>query len=142
MDVDADHLEAGPLRHVGEQQPRVADWHAELVAAHPGGDVRMAPGVDVGVHPQRHPGAAALADRLGVDALQLAARFGVDGLEAEGDRPRDLGGALADAGEDDLVRRKPALRATSISPTELQSALAPRPWIRRTRPSVEFALRA
>ena len=38
--------------------------------------------------------------------------------------------------------RKPALSATSISPTELQSALAPRPWIRRTRPSVEFALSA
>ena len=99
----------GRLRHVGEQQPRLADRHAELVAAHPGRDVRMAPGVDVGVHPQRHAGAAALADRLGVDALQLAARFGVDGLEAEGDRPRDLGGALADAGEDDLVREEAGL---------------------------------
>ena len=54
----------------------------------------MAPGVDVGVDPQRHAGAAALAARNGVDPLQLAARFGVDGLEAEGDRPRELVGVL------------------------------------------------
>ena len=110
VDVDAHHLEARPLRHLREERARVADRHAELVAAHPGGDVRMAPGVDVGVHPQRHAGAAALARRLGVDALQLAARFGVDRLEAEGDRPRDLGAALADAGEDDLLRREAGLQ--------------------------------
>ena len=42
--------------------------------------------------------------RDGVDALELARRLGVDGLDAEVDRLRQLGVRLADAGEDDLRR--------------------------------------
>src|SRR5829696_3947353 len=107
--MDADDLETGPLGHVREQQPRFADRHAELVPFHPGRDVGMSLRVDVRVDPQRDPRPAALADRLGVDPLELAAGFGVDGLQAERDRPGNLGPRLADAGEDDLIRREAGL---------------------------------
>ena len=41
---------------------------------------------------------------MAVDALELAFRLGVDRLDAEVDRLRQLGVCLADAGEDDLGR--------------------------------------
>ena len=44
------------------------------------------------------------ARAMRVDALELAFRLGVDRLDAEVDRLRQLGVRLADAGEDDLRR--------------------------------------
>ena len=76
---------------------------AELVRLGPGRDVRMAAGVDVGVDPQRDARARLPLARQDVDALQLAFRLGVDRLDAEVDRLRQLRRGLADAGEDDLL---------------------------------------
>ena len=67
----------------------------------------MALGVDVGVDPDRNAdlGAAVGGDRG--DAIELARRLDVDGVDARGDRERQLVARLADAGEDDVARREP-----------------------------------
>ena len=62
--------------------------------------------------------------RQRLHALELAGRLDVDRLEAERHRARELGVRLADAGEDDVVRREAGLRASSISQIELASAPA------------------
>ena len=64
-----------------------------LLALRPGGDVRMAPRVDVGVDAQRDARARLPLARQRVDALELACRLGVDGPDAEVDRLRQLGRA-------------------------------------------------
>ena len=64
----------------------------------------MAAGVDVGVDADGDARARLPGARDGVDALELALRLGVDRLDAEVDRLRQLGRGLADAGEDDLRR--------------------------------------
>ena len=67
----------------------------------------MAACVDVGIDAERDPGARLPLPRQAIDPLELALRFGVDGLDAEIDRLRELRGGLADAGEDDLLGDEP-----------------------------------
>ena len=62
----------------------------------------MAPGVDVGIHAQRHAHAPAVGDGELVEAIELARRFDVDGVHVEGDGAGELRRRLADAGEDDV----------------------------------------
>ena len=67
----------------------------------------MAARVDVRVDADRDARARLRARARRVDALELAFRLGVDRLDAEVDRLRQLGLRLADAGEDDLRRDEP-----------------------------------
>ena len=66
----------------------------------------MAAGVDVGVDAHRDARCAPGARGDGGDPRHLAGRLGVDGADAEADRALELVARLADAGEDDLVRRE------------------------------------
>ena len=62
----------------------------ELVGLQPGRDVRMAARVDVGIDPERHPGARLPFAREEIDPLELTLRFRIDGLDPEIDRLRQL----------------------------------------------------
>ena len=75
---------------VAKQRARIVERQAELVDLQAGGDVRMAAGIDVGVHADRHAGdrAEPRGDRF--DARQLAGRFDVDRLQPERDGAFEL----------------------------------------------------
>ena len=103
----------------------------------------MALGVDVGVdaHRDAHRAAQARADRL--EPRQLARRFDVDRLEPERDRrTRAPRGVLPTPVKTICDGAKPALRATSISHTELASTALPSSRSSRAIASVEFAFSA
>ena len=106
--VQTDDLDA--LRDRGRGAPARATssiGDAELVGLQACRDVRVAPRVDVGVHADGDPRAGLALARQRVDPLDLAGRLHVDRPDAELDRLRQLGGRLADAGEDDLRRDEP-----------------------------------
>ncbi len=103
VNVRADRLQAAPSRHLAKQRRRFVDRHAELVRLEPRGDVRMALRVDVGIDAQRHPRPHVLRDGALIDPIELAGRLDVDRQQSERHRAIDLGGALADAGEHDLI---------------------------------------
>ncbi len=67
--------------------------------------------VDVRIDSQRDAGRLPLPPGLGVDLLHLALRLRVEREEARGDAGADLLVRLADAREDDPVRREPRLEA-------------------------------
>ena len=103
--VEADDLEPVGAREArGRCRATASIGDAELVGLQAGRDVRMAPRVDVGVHPQRDARARLPLARQHVDPLELPFRLGVDRPDAEVDRLRQLRRGLADAGEDDLRR--------------------------------------
>ena len=108
VDVDADGRERRPRLHLAEQRRRRLDRHAELVRLEAGRDVRMAPGVDVGVDAQGDPGDDAAVGGEPGQPVQLPGRLDVDGQQAERDGAVEFVEALADAGEDDLGGREPA----------------------------------
>ncbi len=70
---------------------RFVNRDAELVGLEARRDVRMAARVDVRIDADRDPRACLPRAREGVDALELAFRLGVDRLDAEVDRLRQLG---------------------------------------------------
>ncbi len=90
-----------------EQLARIVHRHAELVDLEAGGNVRVAQGVDVGIHPHRHTRDATEALRDRFDPRELAGRLDVDRFDAQIDGAFELGGRFADAGEHDLRRREP-----------------------------------
>ena len=108
VDVRADRQQAAARRHLAKQRRRLVDRHAELVRLQPGGNVRMAPRVDVGIDAQRDARRRILRDRALIDAIELAWRFDVDRQQPERHRAIDLRRALADAGEHDLIGTKAA----------------------------------
>ena len=63
----------------------------------------MAFRIDVGIDAQRDARRYILGDRALIDAIELSGRFDVDRQQAQRDGAIDLGGALADAGEHDLI---------------------------------------
>ena len=138
-----DEPQARQTAPLAVDRARLLQRHAELVGLQPGGDVRMAPGVDVGVDAQRHARLAPLRARDLGDAIELAGRFRVDRADAVGDRVLQLVARLADAGEDDVApaRSRRAARP-AISPPELASARLPSARSRRAIASVELAFSA
>ena len=109
MNVDGDELERGTPGQAGEQPVGLVERHAELVDLEAGRNMRMAPGVDVGVDANRHARHEPRPHRQRLDALELAGRFDVDRLQPERHRAFELGVRLADAGEDDVARRETGL---------------------------------
>ena len=97
-----------PRRHLAKQRRRFVDRHAELVRLEAGRNVRVALRVDVGIDAQRDARPRALRDGALIDAIELARRLDVDRQQAQRDGAIDLGGALADAGEHDLIGAEPA----------------------------------
>jgi hypothetical protein len=100
--VHADEAQPGQPLPLAIDREGVLQRDAELVRLQAGGDVRMAPGVDVGIDAQRHARLPLQPARDGGDAIELARRLGVDGADAVRDRVFELGPGLADAGEDDI----------------------------------------
>ena len=97
----------------GDQLPRLVGRHAELVRFQTGRDVRMTPGVDVGIDANRHSGVVLHAGRDGFDPRELARRFDVDRLESQRDGAFELGVRLAHAGKHD-VRWREASPASDV----------------------------
>ena len=103
----------------------------------------MALRVDVGVDAQRDARAHALRDRALIDAIELARRFDVDREQAQRDGAIDLGRALADAGEHDLIGTEPAAhRDVDFAQRIGVGVAAERPCSSRTIASDELALSA
>jgi hypothetical protein len=142
VDVNRDQRQRRPRLERLQQLARRVQRHAELVDLQPRRNMGMALGIDIRVdaHRDAHRSPEPRPDRL--EARQLAGRFDVDRLDPERHRRLELLRCLADAGEDDLRRREPALRATSISHTELASTELPSSRSSRAIASVEFALSA
>ena len=105
----ATSFSARRLADRGEQLAHVVERDAELVDPEAGRDVRVALRVDVGIDAERDACGRAEPRRDRFDARELADRLDVDRLEAQRHGALELGGRLADAGEDDVGRRKPGL---------------------------------
>ncbi len=135
--------DAAAVAHPEAHLARIFDRHAELVVLAAGRNVRMAARIDVGVHPDRDPGAAsARADAMRVDALDLPFRFGVDAAEAELDGPRELRVGFADPGEDDFLGRESGAERHLDLPARIGVGGGPRPRSSRAIARVELALSA
>ena len=100
--VEADDLESGASAETTADVANRVHRDTEFVRIPAGRDVRVAAGIDVRIHPQRHARACLALARQQIDPLELPFRFGVYGFDAEIDRLRQLGGRLADAGKDNL----------------------------------------
>ena len=103
--VDADDLDPGQLRRARERGARVAVGDAELVGAQPGRDVGMRLRVDVGIDAQADARAPARSARDLAQQLELADALDVEAEDVERERALHLGARLADAREDDPLRR-------------------------------------
>ena len=90
VDVQADDLQSVAPDRAAADVAHGVQRDAELVGLRPGRNVRVAAGVDVGVHAQRDARARLPLARQEVDALELPFRLGVDRLDAEVDRLREL----------------------------------------------------
>ena len=103
--VDADHLDRRQLRRARERATRVSVGDAELVGAQARRDVGMRLRIDVGVDAQAdaRPPAGGLSDDA--QQLELADAFDVEAEDAERERALHLRACLADAREDDPLRR-------------------------------------
>ncbi len=107
VNVQADRRQTRLAGVLAVEGPHLVERHAELVGLQPRGDMRVAPGVDVGVHAHRHAHRRVEGACPGGDPIELAGRLGVDRLHAERDGAVELVAGLADAGEDDLLRDVP-----------------------------------
>ena len=106
--------------------------------------MRMAARIDVGIDAERDA-RARLPDlaRESIDTIELALGLGIDGLDAEIDRLRQLAPVFCRRPVNTICSgMKPARSATSISPPEFASAPAPSPRSSRAIASVEFAFSA
>ncbi len=104
----SDRRQPRPLRHVEDEGAGQRDGHAELVVAQAGRDVRMALRIDVRIDAQRDPGLHAAGRGEAVEAVQLAWRLHVDGVEIEPHRALEFAGRLAHAREHDVARGEAA----------------------------------
>ncbi len=85
MNVEPDELETALRRRAPADVAGRVERHAELVGAEAGRDVRMAVGVDVGIHAQRDARPRFARRGQPVDAVEFSRGFGVDRLDAEVD---------------------------------------------------------
>ena len=105
MHVDAGDLDPRQLGGAGIDGAGPRDRHAELVLGFAGGDLGVRAGIDVGIDPHRDPRGLAGLDRQPRQQFELRLGFDVDAENVRGQRRAQLGFGLADAGEQDLVRR-------------------------------------
>jgi len=106
MNMEPDEIEPLAPRGAPADVARRGEGHAELVGAQAGRNVRMAPGVDVGVHAQRDARPRFAGRRQAIDPVQFPFGFGVDRLHTEVDGLHQFSFSLADAGEDDVGRNE------------------------------------
>jgi hypothetical protein len=92
------------LLRLGPLEPKLARGRA-------GREVLVAAAADVGIQPDGDPRGAAKRLRGSGDLVKLLERFDVERADPGLDGRADLVRALADAGEDDPVRRNPCLQA-------------------------------
>ena len=103
----------------------------------------MALRVDVGIDAQRHARPRALRDRALIEAIELAGRFDVDREQAERHGAIELGRALADAGEHDLIGTEAAAqRHVDLAHRIGVGVAAERRAAAARSPSAELALSA
>ena len=144
VDVDRDEPQERPAGHRVEQLARRVDRHAELVDLQAGRDVRMAPGVDVRVdadgdaaRPSRAPRQSPRS-RSSSPADSTLIAFRPSGTAHSSSSHR-----LADAGEDDVARRRSRRAARPRSPRSSWRRRRCRGRAAAARsPSVELALSA
>ena len=134
VDVQADDLDARRRRKPAADGFRAVHRHPEFVGLETSGDVWMALRIDIRVHAKGHssPGLPGSGQR--VDALDLPFGLRIYGGDTEIDRLRQIGGRLADAGEDDLRRDESGpQRDVDFTPRVRVSAGAKRPQQPRNR---------
>ena len=107
--VKGDQFERSAAPDRLEQRAHIVERNPELVDLEPGRNVRMALRIDVGVDAQRHARHQPQPRGDRFDATKLPHRLDVDRLETERHGAFELGGRLADAGEDDVGGRKARL---------------------------------
>jgi hypothetical protein len=105
MHVDAGDLDARQLCRAGIDRAGAGQRDAELVLGLAGRDLGVRPGIDVGIDPNRDPRRPAGLAGEPRQQFELRLGFDVDAEDVFGQRGAQLGFGLADAREQDLVRR-------------------------------------
>ena len=105
MHVDAGDLDARQLCRAGIDRAGARERNAELVLGLAGRDLGVGAGIDVGIDADRNPRGLAGLDREPRQQFELGLGFDVDAEDVGGQRGAQLGLGLADAGEQDLLRR-------------------------------------
>ena len=123
--VQADDLDAFETARARDSSATSSIGDAELVALQAGRDMRMAPGVDVRVHPKGDLRPRLPLARQRVDPLHLARRLHVDRSNAQLDRLASSVEVFPTPVNTICGGMNPARRATSISPPEFASTLLP-----------------
>jgi hypothetical protein len=95
--VDAADDDVPACRGAAVETRRVGERDAELALLQAGGDVRVRPRVDVGVDPERHRRADAVAAGDGVERGELGLGLDVEAEDAGRECRCHLGLGLADA---------------------------------------------
>ena len=141
--VDAGDLDAGQGGRLAVDGAGARDRDAELRLGLAGGDLGVGQRVDVRVDPQADRRDPAALGRDAGDHRQLGLGFDVEAEDGLVEGKRDLGRALADAGEGDACSPgTPAARARRSSPSETTSMPAPSRASRVSTAWLELALTA
>ena len=112
--------------NLAEQRRRFVDGDAELVGLESGGNVGMAPGVDVGVDAQRDARHGALRDRARWSMRSSSPGDSTLMASSPSATARSISAALLPTPVNTISSgRKPHRMATSTSPSELASAALP-----------------
>ncbi len=105
MHVGAGDLDPRQFGRVGIDRTGAGDRNAELVLGFAGGDLGVGAGIDIGVDPHRDPRRLAGFGRQPRQQIELRFGFDIDAENAGLERRAQFGLGLADAREQDLLRR-------------------------------------
>jgi len=114
MDGDALYLEARQRAGAGIGPGRAGERHAELVVGGAGRDLGMGAGLDVRIDAEGDRRVFAQRGRDRGEHFRLFHGFDIELAEAAGQRLGHFRRGLADAGEDDLLRRDSRRHGASI----------------------------
>src|SRR5882672_1272297 len=106
-DMSADSLPLDPARVTvfKVEAPRAVPIDSEFVAVVPGRNMRVAPGLDIRIHPNRCGSARAETRRFRDEQVELSWRFHVEKQNARAQRFANILARLAHARKDDPVPR-------------------------------------
>ena len=104
MTTDTDHFQRRQLQGLAVQRRCIRNRHAELVAAQASRNIRMRPGIHIGIHPQRHRRDHARRRGKFRQTPQLGGRFHIKTADADRERARDFRIRLGDAGKNHAGR--------------------------------------
>ena len=119
VQMETHELKPVTCRYLSADGESLVERHAELVRPATSRNIRVADGINIGIHPERDTGTPAVGAGQSIDTLELARRLRIDSVDAQGHGPLKLRLGLPNTSENDVAGLEPGAKCNCDLPARI-----------------------